>query len=186
MPFQRLHHIAAIALLLAAASMAMATEIYKRTDAQGNVTFSDQPPAPGETAEKVPLRELNTTPAVQPSAVPSASTSRNEAEPPDQQSFSISIASPANETTIPMGPGDVTVTAQATPPLGSLELLQLFLDGEAHGEPQHSTTWSLEGLLRGPHDLVVERLDRRGNRLDRSDSVRVYVLRPSVNQPRRP
>ncbi len=184
MPLQRLHHIVPIALLLAIAPLAMATDIYKRTDAEGNVIFSDQPPAEGEQAEKVPLGELNTTPAVRPSA-PASNGVSTEEPPQEPQEPSISIASPANEETIAMGPGDVTVTARAIPPLGSLEQLQLFLDGQAHGEPQRSSTWELKGLLRGPHDLAVERMDRRGNRLDRSDSVRIYVLRPSLNQPQR-
>lgn len=179
-----LRHIASTALLLLASStLTSATQIYKHVDAEGNVTFSDQPPAPGETAEKVHLRELNTTPAVDPSAAPEEES--ESSEPPEQAEFDIRIASPDDETTIAMGPGNVTVTAQATPPLGRLEQVQLYLDGEAFGEPQSSTTWALQGLMRGPHDLAVERLDRRGNRLARSPSVRIYVLRPSVNQPRR-
>ena len=103
-----------------------------------------------------------------------------------KREFSVSIASPTDETTIAIGPGNVTVTAQATPALGNLEQLQLFLDGEAFGDPQRSNTWFLKGLMRGPHDLEIERLDRRGNSLARSDSVRIFVLRPSVNQPQRP
>lgn len=179
-----LRHIASTALLLLAASvLAGATDIYRHVDAEGNVTFSDQPPAPGENAEKVHLRELNTTPAVEPSAVPDREPDPTEQQEPAE--LDIRIASPDDETTIAMGPGDVTVTAQATPPLGRLEQLQLYLDGEAFGEPQGSTTWALQGLMRGPHDLAVERLDRRGNRLARSESVRIYVLRPSVNQPQR-
>ncbi|MFN2287879.1 MAG: DUF4124 domain-containing protein [Chromatocurvus sp.] len=185
MLFRPGYHIVYIALLLAAAAPAVATEIYKHTDADGSVTYSDQPPAPGETAEKIPLRELNTTPAIQPSES-TAIDSDNEPQPQEQRDLSISIVSPADETTIAMGPGDVTVTAEATPPLGSREQLQLFLDNEPHGEPQRSRTWQLKGLLRGPHDLAVARLDRRGKRLDRSDPVRIYVLRPSVNQLLRP
>lgn len=179
-----LRHIASTALLLLASlAFAGATDIYKHVDDEGNVTFSDQPPAPGENAEKVQLRELNTTQAVEPSAAPNRE--QESSESPEQAELDIRIASPQDETTIAMGPGDVTVTAQATPPLGRLEKLQLYLDGEAFGEPQSSTTWALQGLMRGPHDLVVERIDRRGNRLARSDSVRIYVLRPSVNQPQR-
>lgn len=185
MLFRPLYHIAYVALLLAATQLALATEIYKHIDADGSVTFSDQPPAPGETAEKIPLRELNTTPAIRPAASP-ATDPDDEPQPQDQRDFSVRIASPTDDTTIAMGPGDVTVTAEATPPLGSREQLQLFLDGEPHGEPQRDRTWQLKGLLRGPHDLTVERLDRRGNRLDRSDPVRIYVLRPSVNQLLRP
>ena len=163
-----------------------ATEIYKHTDAEGNVTFSDQPSSLGEESEKIQLRELNTTPATQPTASPGTGSTVAEPESPEKREFSVSIASPTDETTIAMGPGNVTVTAQATPALGNLEQLQLFLDGEAFGDPQRGNTWFLKGLMRGPHDLEIERLDRRGNSLARSDSVRIFVLRPSVNQPQRP
>lgn len=183
MPTRSLRHIALIALLLTASSLTSATDIYKHIDADGNVTFSDQPPAAGETAEKVHLRELNTTPATEPSARPSASAEADASKAPEQPEYTIRIASPTDETTIAMGPGNVTVTAQATPPLGRLEQLQLYMDGEAFGDPQRGTTWALEGLMRGPHDFAIERLDRRGNSLVRSESVRIYVLRPSVNQP---
>lgn len=186
MPLRLLKPLASIALLLAVASLSVATEIYKHTDAEGNVTFSDQPPASGETAEKIELRELNTTPPTPPSTVPASGDPEPRPQPREARDLSVRIASPADETTIAMGPGNVTVTAAATPPLGSREQLQLFLDGEPQGAPQANTTWSLEGLLRGPHDLAVERLDRQGKRLARSDSVRIYVLRPSVNQLRRP
>jgi len=183
-----------VALLMAGLSIAgmgiattRATEIYKHTDAEGNVTFSDQPSSLGEEAEKIQLQELNTTPATQPTtAAPGTASTVAEQESAEKREFSVSIASPTDETTIAMGPGNVTVTAQATPALGNLEQLQLFLDGEAFGDPQRSNTWFLKGLMRGPHDLEIERLDRRGNSLARSDSVRIFVLRPSVNQPQRP
>jgi|SRR6056297_398516 len=179
-----LRHIAStVLLLLAACALASAAQIYKHVDAEGNVTFSDQPPAPGESAEEVELPELNTTPAIDTSAAPERESASSE--PPEQAEFDIRIASPDDETTIAMGPGNVTVTAQATPPLRRLEQVQLYLDGEAFGEPRNSMTWALQGLMRGPHDLAVERLDRDGNSLARSESVRIYVLRPSVNQPRR-
>ena len=40
-------------LLLLATSSAMAETVYRRVDAEGNVTFSSAPPKPGEKAEKM-------------------------------------------------------------------------------------------------------------------------------------
>lgn len=182
MPIRLLRPVTLSILLLTASSLTSATDIYKHVDADGNVTFSDQPPAAGETAEKVQLRELNTTPPTAAPA-PALTDTADTSKATEQTQYTIRIASPTDETTIAMGPGNVTVTAQATPPLGRLELLQLYMDGEAFGDPQRGTTWALEGLMRGPHDVAVERLDRRGNSLARSEGVRIYVLRPSVNQP---
>jgi glutamine synthetase len=38
----------------------------------------------------------------------------------------------------------------------------------------------IEGALRGPHDLVVQRTTTRGKTIALSEPVRVYVLRPSI------
>ena len=37
--------------------------IYKSTDAQGNVVYTDKPPAEGTNREEVKLQRLNTQPA---------------------------------------------------------------------------------------------------------------------------
>jgi hypothetical protein len=168
-------------LLIALPLSTSATQIYKHTDAQGNVTYSDQPPAPGETAEEIRLPSMNTT--APPPVIARPPAAEEDRQPPPAPE--IRIVSPEDESTIAMGPGNVSVSAQASPPLGPREQVRLLLDGEPVGAPGQSTTWDLQGLLRGPHQLRVERLDREGEPVARSDNVRIYVLRPSVNQPLR-
>jgi hypothetical protein len=155
---------------------ALAQQIYRSVDENGNVVFSDQPPAPGQEGEQVELGDLNTAPPPEPRPRPAPAERKPEPAPAP----AVSITSPENETTIAMGPGNFSVSGNAEPPLGPGERLQLFMDGEAVGPPQASANWGLQGVLRGPHDLVIRRVNNSGKTVAESDSVRVYVLRPSV------
>lgn len=171
----------AAALVVCAASLpgtAIAdTQIYRSVDEQGNAVFSDQPPPPGTTAEEVDLQDLNTAPAPEPRTRdrPQPQEERERAPAP-----SVTITAPDDETTIAMGPGNFSVSGSTTPPLGAGEQLQLFMDGEAVGQPRKQASWSLTGVLRGPHDLVIRRLDRNDRVIAESEAVRVFVLRPSI------
>lgn len=159
-------------VLLATPALA---QIYKTTDADGNVVFTDQPPASG--AEAVDLPRTNTTPPppVVAPVQPRAPEQTEEATP-----ISVSISSPEDESTIPMGGGIFDVVAAPSPGLEPGQKLQLLFDGQPHGAPQTSTRWKLENVLRGPHDLAVRILADNGAVLATSESVRVYVLRPGI------
>ncbi len=164
--------------LLLAIPMAAAAQIYRSVDEQGNVVFSDQPPPAGSEGEQVELQPLNTTPAPEPRPEPAP---QEEEEAAPVADYGVTITDPANETTIPMGPGNFTVSARVEPPPGPDDLLQLRLNGENRGDPQRSGIWELTNVFRGAHDITVSVLDKDGNDLVTSDPVRVYVLRPSSN-----
>lgn len=166
-----------IALLITALfATHSAAQIYKTTDANGNVVFTDQPPAGTTASEQVDLQQTNTTPAVAPRA-----PSTPEPREPEPAPIEVSITSPANETTIPMGGGMFDVSATATPGVGPGQTLQLLLDGTPKGAPQTGTLWQLENVFRGAHDLSVRLIDSSGEVIANSNSVRVYVLRPGLN-----
>ena len=152
-------------------------QIYKTTDADGNVVFTDQPPAGSTPTESIDLPATNPTPPPPVIAPINPEPSPQQTEPTP---IEISITSPANESTIPMGGGMFDVVAAASPALALGQTLQLLMDGSPQGSPQTTATWKLENVLRGPHDLVVQRLDSSGKVLATSDPVRVYVLRPGI------
>ena len=175
------HRAILIALLSAGIALSGATQaqIYKYRDKDGNVVFSDTPPAGNapEQVEQVELGKTNTT--APPPSVP-ALESKVKTATPEQVSYQTVITSPADGSTIPMGPGNFAVTANFTPTLGAGERAQLMLDGTAVGEPQRGTAWSLSNVFRGEHKLVVQRLGRDGKTIDSSQPVTVYVMRPSI------
>lgn len=173
MPKTKLPALLCAALLAAPA----AAQIYRTTDADGNVIFTDQPPAGSTATETVELPPTNTTP---PPPVIAPSNPRPEARESEPVPIEVSISTPANESTIPMGGGIFDVVAAATPPLTPGQTLQLLMDGEPQGPAQSSANWKLENVFRGPHDLVVQRLDSSGQVIATSDPVRVYVMRPGI------
>jgi hypothetical protein len=99
--------------------------------------------------------------------------------------YTVTITEPANETTIPMGPGNFSVSVNVSPAPQSAEKLQLFVDGAPQGGPQSVSTWNLTNVFRGQHDLTVAVIDGAGKTLAISPPVRVFVMRPSVNSPNR-
>jgi hypothetical protein len=170
---------ALVAALLLTAVPAPA-QVYKVTDDKDGVTFTDRPQEVGDgTVEKIEIREPNTTPAPTPrTASDIASMAAQDDE--EAQPAQVSISSPGDESTIAMGPGNFTVSARVDPPLSGGERLVLMVDGQAYGTEQSSTSWFIEGAMRGPHDLVVRRIDAGGDTVATSEPVRVYVLRPSI------
>jgi len=152
-------------------------DIYRYQDKDGNVVFSDKPPADqSQAAEPVELGATNR--AAPPPAIPSPTSKAREE--PSKVRYATTITSPYDGTPIPMGPGNFAVTAMLSPPLNSDERAVLLLDGSPVGEPQRSSSWQLQNVFRGEHQLVVERRNIEGKTRDASLPVTVYVLRPSI------
>jgi hypothetical protein len=155
----------------------VAAQIYKTTDEHGNIVYTDTPPASGNSTEKIKLNPTNTAPPPPDIFRPAP----GDPEQPEQVNYTAEIVSPANETTIPMGPGNFSVTAKVNPAPGAGESLQLYVDGTPWGEPQAAASWALSNVFRGAHDLTVSLLDYEQVPLITSDPIRVYVLRPSIH-----
>jgi Domain of unknown function (DUF4124) len=159
------------------------SEVYKTVDKDGNVVFTDTPgPDNAATAEPVEVPPINTSAA--PQNIPALNAKPDPT--PKGIPLGVTITSPANEAIIPRGPGNFSVNANPSAPLRDGEGLQLFIDGEAHGEPQASGDWHLTNIFRGQHDLTVSWIDDSGEILATSEPVRVFVFRPSssFNKPK--
>jgi hypothetical protein len=167
-----------LAMLLASLS-SMAESIYRTTDADGNVVFTDAPTATSRPAEAVDLQRTNTLAPIQITPLPDSSTTgAQEAAAP---AYVVTITSPENETSFPMGPGNFSVSVRVSPALKKYEGLQLFLNGVPWGTPQRDTMWDLINVLRGQQDLTVAVVNNAGETLAMSAPVRVFVHRPSSN-----
>ena len=166
------------AICLAPAHTSIAQPMYKVTDADGNVTFTDTPPLSSDgTIEEHSVHAPNSAKPTEATRAPAESV---EVEEPIR--YDTRIVTPADNATIPMGPGNFAVQAALTPRLASDETLQLLLDGGPVGAPQRIANWQLTNVYRGEHKLQVVRLDERGVQLDASPSSTVYVMRPIVNR----
>ena len=156
-----------------------AAQVYKHVDEEGNVTFSDQP-APD--AERIEINQTNTTAPPPANLYPSPPPP----EPTDTApAYELAITSPANETIIPRGPGNFSVTASVSPSLEGGHLLQLMMDGEPREGPQRNTSWNLTNVFRGEHTIQVAVFDSDGKQLNISEGIKVFVFRPSINDANR-
>ena len=164
-------------MMLCLVSLTASAQIYKSVDENGVVTFSDVPPAAssGETSTVVKPNVTNSMPGLSPKG-PSPEAATND----KSAARSVSIASPLNNATIPMGAGIFDVTAELGAPLAEDELLALYLDDELVNSPQASAVWTLTYVIRGPHTLQVRRLSSAGKMLGESEKITVFVLRPSI------
>ena len=163
-----------IVLLWTTASTA---QVYRHVDENGNVSFTDQPPP---NAEAVEIREPNTS--APPPAIPRYSRpSRDRGDDDEAYGYEVSITSPTNETIIPNGPGNFGVSATVSPGLEGTDQLQLLLNGSPHGAPQTGTSWALTNIFRGEQKLSIAVINGDGEQLATSDTVIVYVYRPSTN-----
>ena len=166
------------AIFLAPAHTVLAQPVYKVTDADGNVTFTDTPPLSGDgTIEEHSVHAPNTAKPTETTRAPAAPIEVGEPIRYDTR-----IVTPADNATIPMGPGNFAVQAALNPRLASDETLQLLLDGEPVGAPQRIANWQLTNVYRGEHQLQVVRLDESGVQLDASPASTVYVMRPIVDR----
>jgi len=170
-----------ILCLLLASSLATA-QIYRTTDEAGNVIFTDKPPATeGAEVESVELNRTNTAPP--PEDRPDLAPRAPEPEPENTPDYRVTINAPEDGETIPMGPGNFSVSAGTSPSLSEGETLQLIISGESWQEPQARGQWNLTNIRRGEHDIVVVRLDADGEELAASAPVRILVLRPLGPRP---
>lgn len=180
-----------LALSLALSLPAAAQTIYRTTDAQGNVVFTDDPARGGEAMELDPLTVVPSRP-VQPlssaSPGPADGTTRyGEPGQPFMPYDVFAIASPEQETTLPTGAaGNAQVRLAIRPDLRDDHRVRLLVDGQVSQSAMHTDTFLLSNLNRGEHRVQAELLDASGAVRHRTSPLTLFVQRASVNLPSNP
>ncbi len=181
-----------LALGLAVSLAAQAQTVYRTTDAQGNVTFTDNPERGGEEVELTPLTVVPSREVRQERAVPrvdgsgAAAVSASPGQP-FMPYDSFRILAPANEETLPTGhAGNVEVELDIVPELREDHRVRLLLNGRVSQSAMHTSAFMLTNLDRGEHQLQAELLDAGGEVRHRTSPVTLYVQRASVNLPQNP
>ena len=158
--------------------LAAAYEVYKWTDDDGVVHYSDQP-VPG--AQRIELADPNTSePLVrQPDEVLQSGGEQEPAE--DEAPFryeSFEIVSPGAEETLWNIGGVLNVSMALSPPLQPGHQVRVYFDGN----PQmvSGTSVQLQEVWRGVHNLQAEVLDETGKLMIRSKTNRFYVQQTTV------
>lgn len=128
-----------------------AETVYKKTNPDGSVTFTDQP---STETEEVKVREPTT---YSPTRLPSLTLPTKKLSP--SYSYEINISQPVNDSTI-VGEHNVTVTVVVQPELqlGAGHKVRYQLDGESVTSPSISAEFS--NVSRGTHNLSVSIVDQ--------------------------
>ncbi len=158
---------------LIVSSSNLQADIFKTTDEQGNVSFSDEST---ERSEKIELGPINTQPFPKGSTRPKPK--KQVAKPPKYEQ--VSIVSPQPETTIPPGITAITVAITTSPILHPQHVVQIMMNGAPKGTPRHSLSFEINDLYRGEHSIQANILDQQGKLITSSKPIKVYVIRPTV------
>lgn len=163
-----------------------AGKVYRTTDKDGNVIYSDVPPADQgarETAE-VEIRPSNTMDA--PSGgtpggrIPWIIEDADGDGEPDESDFvpysQLMISAPSNDAPLRDNTGNVSVEIGIAPMLRGNHRLRLVLDGNTAGEDS-STFFTLTNVDRGTHTLVVEVIGEEGEVLQTSGASTFHMQR---------
>lgn len=151
-------------------SAAQAQTVYRIVDAQGNVTFTDNPERGGEVLRLAPLPSL---PAATRPAAPSAARPLGRPGQPFMPYDRFVIVAPAPGASLRGGMTPVEVSV--SPALREDHQIQLLVNGELSQSPLHSDAFWLAGLPPGQHRLQAELLDSQGRIQHRTDQVTIFI-----------
>jgi len=168
-----------LGLLAASAALSQA---YRWVDEDGVVHYSDRP-EPG--AERVILPEFGTSRQARTTQRPAAtnrSNQVNEASPPTTpfRYESVEITSPGAEETLWNIESVLNVSVTVTPALKAGHQLRAYFNGNS--EIVSGTSFQIEEVYRGVHNLQVEIIDENGKLMTRSRANRFYVQQNTVTR----
>lgn len=162
-------------LIVILALPAMATDIYKTRDKDGNVVYTDKPPA--SNSEQVNLPPINSLSPHNGPAIPE----RVKPQPSPREHYSINVLSPRDNVTIPAGQRDLAIAIGLSQPLSDNHWILYFINDELIEETQ-STSIIVQDISRGAHRITVDVIDNDGKILGQSDALVVNVIRPTVKR----
>lgn len=160
-------------LLADVASQARAA-VYRHTDAQGNVVWSDRPG--GTRAEIRAPRVLS----------PSSDSSTHQITPATPARFApyqrIVIKPRSSPVTVEQARRGIPLRLDIVPRLRAGDRVQLTIDGRRHQSPLFSHVLMAMGLKAGRHALVAEVLDSAGAVRQRSGVMTLEVFAASTSE----
>ncbi|RUR08274.1 DUF4124 domain-containing protein [Legionella sp. km772] len=166
-----------IAVFLSLITCAVPAQVYKWTDSQGVVHFSDTPHSGAETINNIQTQSYSTPAPTTSATMPAIS---NEGGKNKKVYSKIAILQPKDQATIRNNQGYVVVFTEVLPKLFPGNKLQIIFDGKAQGDPQESLMFQLNGIYRGTHTIAVQIVDENGDVIKTSPRVVIYMQRPRV------
>ena len=165
-----------VLLGLLAMPWALAGEAYVWTDEDGVVHYSDRP-QPG--AKRMELQAPNASRSPRLPGAEESAEGEDAAEPAAPFRYeSLEVANPGPEETLWNIEGTLSVTLALTPALRPGHQIRVYFDGNPR--LVSSTTFQIDEVWRGVHNLQAEVLDETGNMMIRSRTNRFYVQQNTI------
>jgi hypothetical protein len=168
-------------LMSVACTVAVAATVYKWTDENGVVHYSDQP---HENAQKVELKAPQTYSA--PKNAGPVQPIRNPASKPTPIYQSCSVSEPT-EDQVYMNTSTVTAGVVVQPGVRPGDSAVVLLDGQrVPGVPVNGGQFTISPVDRGTHSIQMTVQDSSGKTVCSSPAVTFHVRQPSVQAPQQP
>jgi len=151
-------------------------EVYRHVDAQGNVTFSDEPIEGGETVD---VKPVTTVTLPKPQTVRETDKLREEVKREGAVYQSVSFVHPQNKQAFHSGSGDVRFDVTSTPGLQAGHKYEITLDGQPVAQTSSSSV-VVNNIFRGTHEARVHIVDENGVQVKTGSRITFTVHRPSV------
>lgn len=157
-------------------------KVYKTRDKDGNVVFSDVPPASVEEASKAAIEVKVPNTYETRGQGQSAADNREPWIVGEDESAefipyaTLQVAFPANDAPLRDNTGNVTVQITIEPLLTGSHRLRLLMDGTTAGEDS-ATSFMLPNVDRGTHSLQVQVIDEDGKVLQSSETSTFHLQR---------
>lgn len=159
-------------LLIILLSSLTQAQIYRHVEPDGTVVFSDKPQ---DNAEEYKIKPIQIVPATKVnSSGPKATAIKHKIN-----YTTLNISSPLQDQTITAGAaGNLNVSGILEPTLGKGHQLLLLVDGKTAGTSQAGSSFNLQNMNRGSHNIQLQVVDEKNNVLKSSKSIQVHIQRP--------
>ena len=176
-----------LCFIAAISSLPVLAEVYKVVDAQGNITYTDQPQPESQLAP-LALPPVDKIPAADPGPA-------NRGNQPEATQFPQSapftgyaqayILSPQHDQIIPNQQRNIIIQLRMQPQLQPGHRVLFVRNGQPCGPPVSATAYQLDDLERGTHQISAQILSAQGRVLLSLEPVSIHVQRHFKRQPNR-
>ena len=143
-----------------ALSAPVSAEIYRQVDAQGNVTYTDEPSGQSP-AEPVDVKPTTTITLPKPAAVREPEQLREKVKKEGAAYSDLRFAAPQDQQAFHSGSGDVSFQVTSAPGLKGSHKYEVTLDGQPVGQTSSGTV-NVRNIDRGTHQAGVSIVDSSG------------------------
>lgn len=152
-------------------AQASGTNVYKNTNKQGEVEFTDKPSSHSKKIHVSPMNTFDSDAQPKPTA-----TKKVKPNKPLYSNFVIN--SPANDSPVRANAGNITIIVGFEPPLKTGHSIKVVLDGNSETSVTgKSTNIFMRNVNRGTHSVQAFILDENGYELAQSNSTIFHLLR---------